>query len=316
MPGITLPEIFEFKNRFYETYHDPQKKINANSPELVLLNRICEGDVDGAVAMFEEKQQFDGEKSAIDAPQGRFEGLDGIRSFAENWLSYAQADSSYVVPVVQTRSGGRSCTEMVVRYRYEKLDKTLEFPICVVGDLRDGGKLDEVRIYFFFKWLPGISAYRHRIFKPSHNECAELNSMCNVIREYIYILSYMTDEKGLDRMMDTMDEDVIYGGYRPESISPVIQGKKAVREKYRSFVAMPGFVRFESIIDDGVTAVCEWVGVDREDGIGDPEKAKLLQSGVGIYVRNPQTGKLKEIRIIDNARFQDEIDFSQIKVRY
>ena len=109
MPGITLPEIFEFKNRFYETYHDPQKKINANSPELVLLNRICEGDVDGAVAMFEEKQQFDGEKSAIDAPQGRFEGLDGIRSFAENWLSYAQADSSYVVPVVQTRSGGRSC---------------------------------------------------------------------------------------------------------------------------------------------------------------------------------------------------------------
>ena len=314
MAAITLPEIFEFENKFYETYYDPENLILSTSPELVFINAICNGDIDGAVDLFDEDQQFGNVKSSVDAPQGRFEGKDAIRQFCANWLTYAQADASYVVPVKQTRSGGRSCTEMIVHYRYEKLGKTLKFPICVVGDLRGGGMLDEIRIYFFFKWLPGISAYRHRIFRPSHDEQAELNSMCNVIREYSDALANLGDEGCMERMLATMNDDVIYGGYRPESISPVIQGKEKVRKKYDSFVGMPQTVRFESIIDNNLTAVCEWVGVP--NGREVPGREPLLQSGVGIYDRDPKTGRLKAVRIIDNFRFQDEIDWSTADIRY
>ncbi len=314
MAGITLPEILEFDNRFYETYYSPENVILATSPELVFINAICSGEIDKAVDMFDEMQQFGDDKSSVDAPQGRFEGKEAIRTFCENWLNYAQADASYVVPVVQTRSGGRSCTEMVVHYQYRELGKTLKFPICVVGDLREGGRLDEIRIYFFFKWLPGISAYRHRIFKPSHNEQAELNSMCNVIREYIDALTNLGDEDGMERILATMNDDVIYGGYRPESISPVIQGKDRVAKKYESFIGMPQTIRFESIIDNDITAVCEWVGVP--NGRDESGRVPLLQSGVGIYDRDPATGKLKAVRIIDNFRFQHEIDWDKVDIRY
>lgn len=107
MAAITLPEIFEFENKFYETYYDPENLILSTSPELVFINAICNGDIDGAVDLFDEDQQFGNVKSSVDAPQGRFEGKDAIRQFCANWLTYAQADASYVVPVKQTRSGGR-----------------------------------------------------------------------------------------------------------------------------------------------------------------------------------------------------------------
>ncbi len=311
---ITLPEIFEFENYFYETYHNPSNIILANSPELAFMNAICERDIDKAMSFFQETQQYGGEKSSVDAPQGRFEGLDEIRSFCENWLEYARADSSYVVPVVQTRSGGRSCTEMMVHYHYKDYKKELKFPICVVGDLRGNGMLDEIRIYFFFKWLPGLSPYRHRIFRPSHDAQAELNSMCNVIREYSDALACLHMEGGMERMLNTMDDDIIYGGYRPESISGIIRGKTIVEKKYESFINMPQIIRFESIIDDGKTSVCEWVGVRRADYVG--ERIPLLQSGVGIYDRDMITGKLKAVRIIDNFRFEKEIDWDKVKIRY
>ena len=133
---------------------------------------------------FQEYQQFGNVKSTVDVPQGRFEGLDEIQDFCSNWLNYAKADSAYAVPVKQTRSGGRSCTELMLHFRYDKYGKEVKFPACVVGDLRGHGQLDEVRMYFFFKWLPDLSPYRHRIFRPSHNAQVELNSVCNVIREY------------------------------------------------------------------------------------------------------------------------------------
>ena len=182
--SASLTEIFEYENFFYETYHNENNIIRQDSPELNLVNILCAGDVDGAMSLFQEYQQFGNVKSTVDVPQGRFEGLDEIQDFCSNWLNYAKADSSYAVPVKQTRSGGRSCTELMLHFRYDKYGKEVKFPACVVGDLRGHGQLDEVRMYFFFKWLPDLSPYRHRIFRPSHNAQVELNSVCNVIREY------------------------------------------------------------------------------------------------------------------------------------
>lgn len=312
--SASLTEIFEYENFFYETYHNENNIIRQDSPELNLVNFLCAGDVDGAMSLFQEYQQFGNVKSTVDVPQGRFEGLDEIQDFCSNWLNYAKADSSYAVPVKQTRSGGRSCTELMLHFRYDKYGKEVKFPACVVGDLRGHGQLDEVRMYFFFKWLPDLSPYRHRIFRPSHNAQVELNSVCNVIREYSDALANLHFKGGMERILNTMTDDIVYGGYRPESISGIIKGKEKIEKKYRSFVNVPQIVRFESIIDNGLTSVCEWVGVRRDDYIGN--RIPLLQSGVGIYDRDPESGKIKAVRIIDNFRFENEIDWSKADILY
>ena len=77
---------------------------------------------------------------------------------------------------------------------------------------------------------------------------------------------------------------------------------------------MPQIVRFESIIDNGLTSVCEWVGVRRDDYMGN--RIPLLQSGVGIYDRDPESGKIKSVRIVDNFRFENEIDWSKADILY
>ena len=202
----------------------------------------------------------------------------------------------------------------MLHFRYDKYGKEVKFPACVVGDLRGHGQLDEVRMYFFFKWLPDLSPYRHRIFRPSHNAQVELNSVCNVIREYSDALANLHFKGGMERILNTMTDDIVYGGYRPESISGIIKGKEKIEKKYQSFVNMPQIVRFESIIDNGLTSVCEWVGVRRDDYIGN--RIPLLQSGVGIYDRDPESGKIKAVRIIDNFRFENEIDWSKADILY
>ena len=310
-----MKEILAFENRFEEVYTNPENVILSNSPELLFIRYICDGDFDSAVALFDEDQLFGNVKSCVDAPQGRFEGLSEIRSFCESWLSYAGADKSWVVPVIQTRAGGRSCTEMMVYYHLPDGNQ-YKFPMLVCGDLRGAGRLDEIRIYFFYQWLPNISPYRHRIFKPSHDEMCELNSMCGVMREYVDALHALDETpEAMERMMNTFNEDAYYGGYRPESISAVIQGRDVIQKKYVSFIHMTQYIRFEAITDNGRTAVCEWVGAYRPEYQPDPKKA-LLQSGVGIYDRDPKTGRLSSTRIIDNARFVDLIDWDQETIRY
>lgn len=312
----TLEEIFRFENLYYENYHNPKNRIRPDSPEILLMKYICEGRHEEAVQLFEEKQQFGDTPSVVDAPNGRFTGLDGIRKFAQTWISTAQADGASIIPMVQTQSGGRSATEMLMCFEYPHAGKIVRFPVLVVGDLRGGGKLDEVRIYYFYKWVPGISPYRHRMFRPSFEKQMEPAAMTGALRAYSEALATMRSVDELPRIMDTMTDDVVYGGYRPETISGIIRGKEAVEKKYRSFVNMPQIIRFESVIDDGLTAVCEWVGVPNPNYVPEEGKIPLLQSGVGIYVRDLESGLIKEVRIIDNARFQDTIDWETADILY
>ncbi|MDR1558637.1 MAG: hypothetical protein LBS84_02860 [Clostridiales bacterium] len=313
----TMEEILTYQTEFYSAYFDPDNVILESSAEYRFINYLCRKQVDKAMALFEENQQFGGVRSAVDAPMGRFEGLNEIRDFAENWLNYAEAEDAWPSPVIQTRAGGRSCTEFMINYKLRDYDKVLSVPMFVIGDLRAGGKLDELRIYFFFKWLPNIGPYRHRIFKPSFNKPIETPLLTGVMREYIDCLSHLDPDEEMRRMKNMFSEDVVYGGSRPSVFSKVIRGKEEVIEKYFTFIQPKaleerGYVRFEAITDDGVTCVCEWVGTYPSNDL----TKGLQQSGCASYTRDKKTGLLKGIRIIDNARFQDTIDWSTVKFRY
>ena len=52
----------------------------------------------------------------MDAPYGRFAGKAQVHSFAEGFLRRFGADAMTVLPMFQTRSGGRSVTEMVLNF--------------------------------------------------------------------------------------------------------------------------------------------------------------------------------------------------------
>ena len=59
--------------------------LQADSPEILLMEYLCSGQADQACALFGESRQFGG-LPAVDAPYGRFEGAAEIRRFATGWL--------------------------------------------------------------------------------------------------------------------------------------------------------------------------------------------------------------------------------------
>ena len=69
-------------------YHDMIRDIKEDSPDLVFIRSVCAGRIDDVVGMFRERKMFWDEPPVIDTPYGRFEGLDGIRSFVEGFLSF------------------------------------------------------------------------------------------------------------------------------------------------------------------------------------------------------------------------------------
>lgn len=315
MQSQDMKEIMGFTTSFYETFYDPRNEIIGNSPEILFMEYIARGEINRAVQLFEENKLFTKQKSAVDAPQGRFEGLKEIKNFAESWLGYVNADYGWVEPVRQAIAGGRSATEMMLCFHVKGYEKPLKFPACIIGELRGYQKLDEIRMYFFFKWMPGLIPYRHRIFKPSYDEPCCLNAMSGIIQEYFDALHSLDQPNGMKRMLDTFCDDIIYNGYRPLEHSKIVKGKDIVRKKYNAFITMKQFVRVEVITDNGKTAYCEWVGVFRPKYATD-EKDSLLQSGVGIYDRDPATGLLSSVRIIDNFKYEHEIDWSKVVKRY
>ena len=100
-------------------YPEPQKGIVYDSPELLLMEYISENNTDKAMALFRDKRQFSDDPPAVDTPYGRFEGKEKIREFAEGFIARFEADGLSIVPKFQTRSGGRSVTEMVLSRTWE-----------------------------------------------------------------------------------------------------------------------------------------------------------------------------------------------------
>ncbi len=293
-------------------YAGPGREICANSPELKFMRAVCGGLTDDAVAVFREIKLFGGQPPVVDTPYRRFEGLDEIREFAEGFLETFQADGASLTPVIQTTANGRSVTELVLNLI---IDGEIEqVPMFVVGDLRTSDTLDELRMYCHFTYVPGLTAYRKPMFTSAHLEMGDPELLTGAVREYYSALHHVP-AVDVDRIMRVMGENCKFGGYGPYGGSD----HKAVthdeiRKKYEymaTYIPRCVGMRYETIIDDGVTCVIEWVHIVSE--AGQAELGRVALSGIAAYERGDD-GLLCSIRICDYAGYERTIDWSKTSI--
>ena len=295
----------------YALYKAPQAGIVQDSPELALMRRIAEGSPDDAAALFPQKRQFTGAPPVVDAPWDRFEGKARIWSFAEDFVKRFDADGLEVVPMFQTRSGGRSVTEVVLNFSVDGMID--QVPMFVVGDLGSRGTLEEVRLYCHSGFVPGLTPYRKPLFTPAHLEMGDPGLMTGAVREYYTALHHMPSVD-VERILRCMHPDCVFGGYGLYTGKAPEKGLEAMRRVYTgmaSYIPRKVGMRYETLIDDGVTGVIEWVHVLSDQGRN--ELGRIAMSGIAAYMRG-EDGRLVSIRICDYAWMEKEIDWSRAGV--
>ncbi len=296
---------------FYNAYYTDRKPIDETSPELRYIQAMCANDEKKATSFFAEKLQFENGLPVVDAPHGRYEGREQILKFAQQWLPSFGADRAEVLPVVQTRAGGRSVTEMVVSF-FNRDTLLREIPMLVVGDLRPKGMLDGVRIYFHFMQSPGFSAYRAPVFQSMHLTEQEPHLITGSPRAYLEALHHRP-ALDVERVMNIVSDSCCFGGYvaNQEIIRCNFDELRKAYENMSTFIPRWLAIRFETVIDDGISCVIEWVHVITKDGR--EEGHRLCESGVAVYERN-EDGLLSGIRICDYAHCEHLIDWSKEKI--
>ena len=289
-------------------YPEPQKGILYDSPELLLMKRIAENDTDGAAALFRDRRQFSEAPPAVDVPYGRFEGKEQIRAFAGGFIARFGADGMEAVPKFQTRSGGRSVTEFVLNFEADGMIN--QVPMFVVADLGSMGTLEEVRMYTHSRFIPGLTPYRKPLFTPAHLEMGDPGLLTGAVREYYTALHHMPCVD-VERIIRCMHPDCVFGGYALYCGQEPEKGTEALRRVYTgmaSYIPAKVGMRYETLIDDGVTGVIEWVHVISEQGR--KELGRIPMGGIAAYMRG-EDGRLISIRISDYAWMEKEIDWSQ-----
>jgi hypothetical protein len=308
--------IIRHRSRLAQMCANFTSPLQEDSPEILLMRYICAGQTEAACSLFGNSKQFGG-LPAADTPYGRFEGEEGIRSFAEGWLKRFRADSADIRPVCQTQSGGRSVTEMDVCFA---ADGTVdEVPMFVVGDLRSGGMLDEVRIYCNFTRVPDQTPYRKPIFHSAHLEMGDPNLLTGAFKEYYEALHHVP-KVDVERIIASMGDDCLFGGYEPLTGEEDAQEDPAPMDREtltRIYTDMSNHIprwvgmRYETLTDNGITAVIEWQHIVTDLGV--EEAGRVCMSGISAYTRG-KDGLLCSIRICDYAGFERTIDWSKTPI--
>ncbi len=289
-------------------YPDPQEGIRYDSPEILLMNHVSEKDPERALELFRDRRQFSDVPPAVDTPYGRFEGKEQIRAFAEDFIGRFEADALSIVPKFQTRGGGRSVTEMVLNF--EKDGMIDQVPMFVVADLGSRGTLEEVRLYCHSSFVPNQTPYRKPMFVPAHLEMGDPGLMTGAVREYYTALHHMPSVD-VERILRCMHPDCVFGGYGLYRGQEPEKGTEAMRRVYTgmaSYIPRKVGMRYETLTDDGVTGVIEWVHVISDPGRD--ELGRIAMSGIAAYMRG-EDGRLISIRICDYAWMEKEIDWSR-----
>ena len=279
-------------------YPEPQEGIREDSPELLLMKHIAAGEYDRAAALFRDRKQFTEAPPAADAPYGRFEGKDEILAFARGFIPRFGAEGLEVLPKFQTRSGGRSVTEVVLNFTVDGMID--QVPMFVVGDLGSRGTLEEVRLYCHAGFVPGLTPFRKPLFPSAHLEMGDPGLMTGAVKEY-YVALHHVPGVDVDRIVACMHPDCVFGGKAPE------KGPEAMRRIYTnmaSYIPSGVGMRYETLIDDGVTGVIEWVHVVTDKGR--EELGRIAMSGIAAYMRG-EDGRLISIRISDYAWMEKDI---------
>ena len=292
----------------YALYPEAQPGIRLDSPEMLLMQFISEGRTDKALSLFREKRQFSENPPAVDAPWGRFEGIAQIRSFAEGFVTRFDAVGLTILPKFQTRSGGRSVTEMILNFETDGMIN--QVPMFVVADLGSRETLEEVRFYTHSSFVPHLTPYRKPMFTPAHLEMGDPGLMTGAVREY-YTALHHVPRVDVDRILRCMHPDCVFGGYALYRGQEPEKGLEALRRVYTgmaSYIPEKVGMRYETLIDDGITGVIEWVHVISDQGRND--LGRIAMSGIAAYMRG-EDGRLISIRISDYAWMEKEIDWSQ-----
>ncbi|MBQ6383605.1 MAG: nuclear transport factor 2 family protein [Clostridia bacterium] len=289
-------------------YPEPQEGIIYDSPELLMMKHIAGNNIRGVMDLFRDRRQFSDAPPAVDTPYGRFEGKEQIRAFAEGFIARFEADGLSIVPKFQTRSGGRSVTEMVLNFEVEgMIDQT---PMFVVADLGSRGTLEEVRMYCHSSFVPHLTPYRKPLFVPAHLEMGDPGLMTGAVREY-YTALHHVPRVDVDRIVRCMHPDCVFGGYALYHGQEPEKGLEAMRRVYTrmaTYIPEKVGMRYETLIDDGVTGVIEWVHVISD--LGRKDLGRIAMSGIAAYMRGDD-GRLISIRISDYAGMEKQIDWDQ-----
>ena len=243
----------------------------------------------------------------MDTPYGRYEGKGQIRAFAEGFIARFEADGLEIVPKFQTRSGGRSVTEMVLNFEVDCMID--QVPMFVVADLGCRETLEEVRFYTHSSFIPHLTPYRKPLFTPAHLEMGDPGLMTGAVREYYTALHHMP-RVDVERILRSMHPDCVFGGYALYRGQEPDKGMEALRRVYTgmaSYIPEKVGMRYETLIDDGVTGVIEWVHVISDQG---RELGRIPMGGIAAYMRG-EDGRLISIRISDYAWMEKEIDWSR-----
>ena len=295
-----------------EKYAGPQHPINENSPELLFIKYACAGKAEKAVSLFRPKKLFGNVPPAVDAPFGRYEGLDGIRKCVENFLHAFHAESGTVWPVIQTRANGHAVTELAIDF---VVDGEIEqIPMFVVSDLRTPNTLDEIRIYFHCSYLPDVQPYRKPIFTPAHLEMGDPGLLTGAVREYYEALHHVP-KTDVDRILSVMGEGCQFGGYEPVTEEKEdVKTREDIRKAYEhmaTYIPRCVGMRYETITDDGLNCIIEWVHIVSR--AGEEEMGRVALSGIAAYERDDD-GLLCAIRISDYAGWEKYIDWTKTPI--
>ena len=290
-------------------YEKPQEGILADSPEILFMQAVSEGKYDEAAEIFRERKQFTEKLPAVDAPYGRFEGRAEIRDFAAGFCARFEAERFTILPMFQTRAGGRSVSELVISFvRDGMID---EVPMFVVADLGARKTLEEIRLYCHCTFVPHLEPYRKPMFRSAHLEMGDPGLLTGAVKEY-YTALHHVPSVDVERILACMHPDCVFGGYGPYNGHPHESGMEALRRTYThmaSYIPAQVAMRYETLIDDGVTGVIEWVHVIADKGRTDLQRVAL--SGIAAYMRG-EDGRLISIRISDYAGYEKYIDWSKM----
>lgn len=290
-------------------YAGPEHPIDKTSPEYQFLDAVCRQDLDEVRRIFFDRKLFGDEKSAVDAPYGRFTGIDGICDFTQHFNERFGAESSFLVPAVQTIANGRACLEYDVNFVIDGMIE--QVPMIAVADLRTQDTLDEIRIYCHHTYVPGLQAYRKPIFKSAHLEMGDPDLLTGAVREYYAGLHHMP-HADVDRILKCISPDCKLGGYAPSEGERDNGGHEDLEAFYKgaaTYIPWCVAMRYETITDNGKTCVLEWVHVISKEG--QQRFDRIAISGIAAYERGDD-GLLCGIRICDYAGYERTIDWKKL----
>ena len=296
------------KSALARIYAGPEHPVLYTAPEVLFMAAICRGDTEEALRFFRDRKLFGDEPSVIDTPYGRFEGLSGIREFAEGFIRQFGADRAEMVPCIQTRANGRAVLEAEIHFISG--DVMDQVPMFIVADLRTADTLDEIRIYCHYTYVPGASAYRPPLFQSAHLEMGDPCVLTGAVREYYEGLHHMP-AVDVDRIVRCCGDKCRFGGYHPNDEDmredeyediPVVYARMA------EYIPRCVTMRYETLVDDGKNCIIEWVHIVSR--AGQEERNRLAMSGIAAYERGAD-GKLCAIRISDYAGCEGDIDWSR-----